>query len=130
MEHPPPLFGRVVRCSTHGHSLTSLHYMNVHHHTSAHVTQANVWDSMQKPCSCVQFVKNCILYYMSHENPYQVFQATCAVSERGMKLNVHRIKSLRITIVPSCTRKRSFVCCHWHCYSWCTLVTVQMTTNS
>ena len=35
-----------------------------------------------------------------------------------------------ITIVPNYTEKLLFVCCHWHCYSCCTLVTIQMATNS
>ena len=39
-----------------------------------------------------QFVKSRIVYYKSHENPYQVLQVTCAASERAMK--VRMIKSL------------------------------------
>ena len=37
-----------------------------------------------------------------------------------------------ITIVPGYTGKISLVCCCWHCwhYSCCTLITIQMATNS
>jgi len=35
-----------------------------------------------------------------------------------------------ITIVPSYTGKNiSVICCQWHCYSCCALVTIQMATN-
>ena len=37
----------------------------------------NVWESMGKPCSCMQFIKSRILYNKSRENPYQVLQVTC-----------------------------------------------------
>ena len=35
------------------------------------LTRANVWESVGKPCSCMQFIKSCIFYCMSRENPYQ-----------------------------------------------------------
>ena len=65
------------------------------------LTHANVWESMGKPCSCIQFIKSRIFYckscknwYQSRENPYQVLQVTCTGSERAMKLKVRMIKSL------------------------------------
>ena len=58
-----------------------------------HLTHANVWESMGKPCSCTRFIKSCILY-KSCENPYQVLPVTCTVSERAMKSKVCMIKSL------------------------------------
>ena len=88
------------------------------------LTHANVWESMGKPCSCMQFIKSRIFYcksrenpyqyyksrenpyqyyksrenpyqyYKSHENPYQVLQVTRAASERAMKSKVRMIKSL------------------------------------
>ena len=42
-----------------------------------HLTHVNVWESMGKPCSCMQFIK---IYYKSCKNPYQVLQVTCAAS--------------------------------------------------
>ena len=84
-----------------------------------HLTHANVWESMRKPCSCTQFIKSCISY-KSCENPYpyckscdrenlyQVLQVTCAASECAMK---------------------SIVCCRLYCYSCCALITIQMATN-
>ena len=49
---------------------------------------------MEKPCSCIQFIKtrifywksreNLYQYYKSHENPYQVLQVMCTVPERAM----------------------------------------------
>ena len=69
-----------------------------------HLTHTNVWESMGKPCSCMQFIKSRIFYcksrenpyqhYKSHENPYQVLQVTHAVSERAMKSKVRMLKSL------------------------------------
>ena len=59
-----------------------------------HLTHANVWESMGKPCSCTQFLKSRIFYYKSRKNSYQVLQVTCAASERAMKLKVRMIKSL------------------------------------
>ena len=39
------------------------------------LTHANVWESMGKPCSCVQFIKNRIFYCKSRENPYQYYKS-------------------------------------------------------
>ena len=58
------------------------------------LTHANVWESMGKPCSCIQFIKSRIFYYKSRENPYEVLQVTRAASERAMKSKVCMIKSL------------------------------------
>ena len=68
------------------------------------LTHANVWESMGKHCSCMQFIKSRIFYYKSRENPYQyyksrenpyqVLQVMHAASERAMKLKVRMIKSL------------------------------------
>ena len=68
------------------------------------LTHANVWESMGKPCSCMQFIQsrnfycksheNPYQYYKSRENPYQVLQVTRAASERAMKSKVRMIKSL------------------------------------
>ena len=83
-------------------------------HFIIRVTHVNVWESMGKPCSCMQFIKSRIFYckshnnpyqyyksrenpyqyYKSRENPYQVLQVTRAASERAMKLKVRMIKSL------------------------------------
>ena len=70
--------------------------------------------------------KNPYQYYKSCENPYQVLQVTCAASERAMKLKVRMIN----TIIQAIPEKISLVCCRWHCYLCCALVTVQMATNS
>ena len=58
------------------------------------LTHTNVWESMGKPCSYMQFIKSHIFYCKSRENPYQVLQVTCAASERAMKSKVRMIKSL------------------------------------
>ena len=68
------------------------------------LTHTNVWESMGKPCSCMQLIKSRIFYYKSRENPYQycksrenlyqILQVTCAASERAMKSKVRMIKSL------------------------------------
>ena len=64
------------------------------------LSHVNVWESMGKPCSCLQFIKSRILYYKSRENPYQVLQVTCASSEHAMR-GVHIYDKIIITIVPS-----------------------------
>ena len=38
-------------------------------------THANVWESMGKPCSCMQFIKSRIFYYKPRENPYQYYKS-------------------------------------------------------
>ena len=58
------------------------------------LTCTNVWKSMGKPCSCMQFIRSRIFYYNPRENLYQVLQVTCAVSECATKSKVHMIKSL------------------------------------
>ena len=47
---------------------TALHTIHIF---IIHLTHANVWESMGKPCSCTQFIKSCIFYSKSRENPYQ-----------------------------------------------------------
>ena len=69
------------------------------------LTHANVWESVGKPCNCIQFIKSIFfllqvmrkfvsVYYKSRGNSYQVLQVTCAASERAMKSKVCMIKSL------------------------------------
>ena len=71
---------------------------------------------------------------MSCKNPHLLLQVTQELgttthmrsSERAMKLKVLYDKII-ITIVPSYTKAPiSLICCRWHCYSCCTLVTIQM----
>ena len=59
-------------------------------------THVSVWESIGKACTCTRarYMKNCIFYYKSHENPYQVLQVTWDASERAMKSNFRTIKSL------------------------------------
>jgi len=67
------------------------------------LTHANVWESMGKPCSCMQFIKSCIFYCKSHENLYlyyksrenscQVLQVKHTASEGAIKSKVRLIKS-------------------------------------
>ena len=35
------------------------------------LTHTNGWESMGKPCSCMQFIKSRVFPYESHKNPYQ-----------------------------------------------------------
>ena len=63
-------------------------------HDIIRLTHANVWESMGKPCSCVQYIKSRIFYCKSRENPYQVLQVTCAASEGSYD-------KIIITIIPS-----------------------------
>ena len=62
---------------------------------------------MEKPCSCIQFIKTSIFYCKSRENPYQYYkshenlfrvpQVTCAASERA------KVRMISTYIVPSYT---------------------------
>ena len=119
--------------SNHRESDISIIFAAIQYNTLMyHMSNVNAWKSMGKPCSCMWFMKSRIFYcescenpyqyYKSHEDLYQVLQVTRAASECAMKLKVRMI----ITIVPSYTRK---ICCRWHCYSCCVLVTIQMATN-
>ena len=99
------------------------------------LTHTNVWESIRKPCSCTavqsrtksESCKNPCQYYKSRENPYQVLAGYVrfVLNDRS-KPKVRIIKS----ISPSYTEKRSLVCCHWHCYSRCAIVTIKTATNS
>ena len=70
------------------------------------LTHVNVWESMGKPCSCIQFIKSRIFYcksrenpyqcYKSLENPYQVLQVMRTASECTVKLMVRMINSLSL----------------------------------
>ena len=84
---------------------------------------------MGKSCSCTQFIKSRIFYYKSRENLYQVLQVTCAASERAMKSKVRTIKSLSPYYQGIPEKKISLICCRWHCYSCCPLITIRMATN-
>ena len=93
------------------------------------LTHTNVWRSMGKPCSCMQFIEaalfgklldNLYQYYKSCENLYQVLQftqesvlqVTCATFERPMTVKVHMTHRTNLC--------QKIVCCCWHCYS-CTI---------
>ena len=78
-----------------------------------YITHVNAWESMGKPCSCMQFIKshtfycklreNSYQYYKSRENPYQVLQVTHAVSEHAMNREGSYDKIIT-TIAPSYTK--------------------------
>ena len=51
-------------------------------HFIIRLTHANVWESMGKPCSCMQFIKSRIFYCKSRDNPYQYYKS------RALHLNV------------------------------------------
>ena len=83
------------------------------------LTHANVWESIGKPCSCTHFVKSRIFFTTSHVH----------ASEHATKSKVRMIKSLS-TQYQAIPEKISLVCCRWHCYSCCILITIQTATNS
>ena len=77
-----------------------------------HLTHANVWESIGKPSSCIQFIKSHIFYYKSRENPYQVLQVMWeSVSDTASHMHCiwtcNKIEGsyakIIITIVPSYT---------------------------
>ena len=96
-----PLFALILEPTNHSwHN----NYTQLYGTIIIRLTHANVWESMGKPCSCMQFIKSRIFYcksrenpyqyYKSRENPYQVLQVTRAASEHTMKSKVRMIKSL------------------------------------
>ena len=102
-------------------------------HFIIRLTHANVWESIGKPCSCIQFNKTCIVYYKSRKNPYQYYKSRENPSQ-VLQVMCNEIEGsydkIIITIVPSYTGKILLICCRWHCYSCFTLVTIQTATNS
>ena len=76
-------FGR-ASCTNHIRPEEALDYDKL----IIHLTHTNVWESMGKPCSCMQFIykkpsfllqvsENVYQYCKSCKNPYQVLQVTC-----------------------------------------------------
>ena len=92
---------------------------------------------MGKPCSCMQFIKSYIFatshsriristtsYARIHISYYnsRVLVWTCNEIEGSYD-------EIIITIVPNYTvKKKSLICCRWHCYSCCALVTIRSST--
>ena len=64
--------------STRSHFGSDLHakYLTSNTIYIIRLTHTNLWESMGKPCSCTQFIKNHNFYYKSHENLHQVLQVT------------------------------------------------------
>ena len=77
------------------------------------LTHANVWESVEKPCSCVQFLKS-DFYYKSCENPYQYTSHTrIHISTTLNNVHIWTCNEIRssdnkiiITIVPSYTERK------------------------
>ena len=107
------------------------------------LTHANVWESMGKPCSCMQFIKSRIFYYKSRKNPYQYYQSRENLYQY-CKSHVNPLSGTASHMLASKTEgaydnnhstklyreKNITLCCRWHCYSCCALVTIQTATNS
>ena len=104
-----------------------------------HLTHTNVWESMGRLCSCAQYMKSC--FTASHT---RIRISTKVMQElvSGTTSHVHCIwtcneikgsydKSLSPWYQATCIPEQiSLVCCRWHCYLCCTLVTIQTATNS
>ena len=77
------------------------------------LTDANVWESMGKPCSCMQFIKSRNFYYKSHKNPHQYYKSRenpyQYYKSRALHLNVQwgSYDKIIINIVPSYTGKKN-----------------------
>ena len=83
----------------------------------------NVLESMGKPCSCMQFIK-AVFFTASHAGIRISTTSHVKVRIRYYKV---RIRYYKYQAIPE---KISLVCCRWHCYSCCALVTIQTATNS
>ena len=75
------------------------------------LTHANVWESMGKPCSCMQFIKSRNFYYKSHKNPHQYYKSRenpyQYYKSRALRLNVQwgSYDKIIINMVPNYTGK-------------------------
>ena len=87
------------------------------------------YKSRENPYQHCKSRKNPYQYYKSCENLYQVLQVMCATSEHAMKSKVRMINQYHHT-TKLYWKKIPLICCHWYCYSCCTLVTIQPATNS
>ena len=98
------------------------------------MTSSHKCESMGKPCSCACFMKSRILNYNSRKNPYQYYKPgeTLYPTTSHMRCiwTCNEIEGLydKIITIPSYTGKN--ICCCWHCYSYCALITIQMATKS
>ena len=85
-------------------------------------TRVNVWESMGKPCSCMQFKKSSSLLQVTQESiSGTASHMRCIWVCNEIEGSYDKII---ITIVPSFPGKILLVCCHWYCYSCCTLITI------
>ena len=99
--------------NVHNMRLTAKHFLLKFHTFQSlsqtiiiHLTHANVWESIGKPCNCMQFIKSCIFYYKScenpyqyyksRENPYQVMQVTRAASQHEILWENHYHHSTKL----------------------------------
>ena len=86
--------------------------------THIHLTHVNVWESMGKSCSCMQFIKSRILLQVTRE------------SVTGTASHVRCIWTCNeIEGSYDYHHSTKLVFCCWHCYSCCALVTIQTATN-
>ena len=118
---PPPLLPVYWRWCEGLETLAS----NVHH--VYYLTHANVWSqwgSLAAACSLK------MLYFSIQVMRESVSGTTShvAASEHAMKSKVCMINHHHSTKLYR--KKYHLFCCCWHCYSCCTLVTIQTATNS
>ena len=66
------------------------------------LTHANVWESMGKPCSCMQFIIRILYYQITRES---VPGTMCVASEHAMKSK----DKIITTTVPSCYSTRKYI---------------------
>ena len=61
----------------------------------------NVWESIGKPCSCMQFKKSRFLYYKSCKDPYLVLQVTCIMYKMCNEVTLYHTSVLLFSLRSS-----------------------------
>ena len=61
----------------------------------------NVWESIGKPCSCMQFKKSRVLYYKSCKDPYLVLQVTCIMYKMCNEVTLYHTSVLLFSLRSS-----------------------------
>ena len=105
-------------------------YINFELCTAYYHTHANVWESMElhtvykKPYFLLQVTRQSVSVLQVTQESVSGTTSHVRCNEiEGSHMHYHHSTKLY-------RKKTSFVCCRWHCYSCCALVTIQTASNS
>ena len=96
------------------------------------LTHANVWESIGKSCTYIQFIKSCIVLLQA------MWEFVLGTASHMLCLNVHwkwrfvwwyhYHRTCNTKLPKKYQKKYHSICCRWHC-TGCACVTIQMTTK-